>query len=125
MYGNYNKNLDYSTSSNDNVFNVSGQNIMSNNKSIDAILNENKKLKFEINKKNKEIEIAKKRLDMLEKEIAQYRKQKNNNPAKNRGRSVGMRNNVNLNNNNDYGFGFNVGMFNENDPFNDPFFNFQ
>ena len=95
---------------------------MSNNKSIDVILNENKKLKSEISKKNKEIENAKKRLNILQKEIEKYRKQKNNNQIKNRGKSVGMRNNVNYNN---YNNGFNGGgMFNSNDPFDDSFFKF-
>ena len=120
----YNKNLDNLSSS--NVFNVSGQNIMSNGKNIDSILNENKKLKVEISKKNKEIENARKRLQILEREIEYIKKQKNNNQIKNRGRSVGMRsnaNNIHLNNyiNND----FNEGMlFNDNDPFNDSFFQF-
>ena len=120
----YNKNLDNLSSS--NVFNVSGQNIMSNGKNIDSILNENKKLKVEISKKNKEIENARKRLQILEREIESIKKQKNNNQIKNRGRSVGMRsnaNNIHLNNyiNND----FNEGMlFNDNDPFNDSFFQF-
>ena len=129
MFGNYNKNADYNVS-NDSIFNVSGQNIMSNNKSIDVILNENKKLKSEINKKNKEIENAKKRLNILQKEIEKYRRQNNNNQIKNRGKSVGMRNNVNYNNYNNYNNinynnGFNRGgMFNDNDPFNDSFFKF-
>ena len=124
MYNNYNKNSDNLSSS--NIFNVSGQNIMSNAKNIDTILNENKKLKIEISKKNKEIEYAKKRLEILEREIESIKKQKNNNQIKNRGRSVGMRinaNNINVNNyfNND----FNGGMFiNDNDPFNDSFFQF-
>ena len=121
MFRNYNKNQDFNTSSNDNIFNVSGQNIMTNNRSIDAILNENKKLKLEISRKNKEIENAKKRLNIIEKEIEKLRRQKNND-VKNRGRSVGIRNNnINYNNND---IGFNGGMFNDNDPFNDSFFKF-
>ena len=120
----YNKNLDNLSSS--NVFNVSGQNIMSNGKNIDSILNENKKLKVEISKKNKEIENARKRLQILEREIESIKKQKNNNQIKNRGRSVGMRsnaNNIHLNNyiNNDFNEGI---LFNDNDPFNDSFFQF-
>ena len=123
MFGNYNKNSDISTS-NSNIFNVSGQNIMTNNKSIESILSENKKLKEEILKKNKEIDNAKKRLNIIEEEIRSLRRQKNNNnQIRNRGKSVGMRNNINLNNN--YNNGFNGGMFNNNDdPFSDPFFNF-
>ena len=123
MFGNYNKNSDISTS-NSNIFNASGQNIMTNNKSIESILSENKKLKAEIFKKNKDIENAKKRLNIIEEEIRSLKRQKNNNnQIKNRGRSVGMRNNINLNNN--YNSGFNGGMFNNNDdPFSDPFFNF-
>ena len=120
MYGKFNKNNNEYTSSTDNVFNVSGQNIMTNNRSIDAILNENKKLKLEISRKNKEIENAKKRLNIIEKEIEKLRRQKNND-VKNRGRSVGIRNNINYNNND---IGFNGGMFNDNDPFNDSFFKF-
>ena len=121
MFSNYNKNSEKLSHS--NIFNVSGQNIMTNGKNIDTILNENKKLKIEINKKNKEIENAKKRLQILEREIESLKKQKKSNQIKNRGRSVGMRSNVNVNNyiNND----FNGGMFiNDNDPFNDSFFQF-
>ena len=124
MYNNYNKNSDNLSSS--NIFNVSGQNIMSNTKNIDTILSENKKLKIEISKKNKEIENAKKRLQILEKEIESIKKQKNNNQIKNRGRSVGMRSNANnINVNNYFNNDFNGGMFiNDNDPFNDSFFQF-
>ena len=124
MYNNYNKNSDNLSSS--NIFNVSGQNIMSNAKNINTILNENKKLKVEISKKNKEIENAKKRLQILEKEIESIKKQKNNNQIKNRGRSVGMRSNANnINVNNYFNNDFNGGMFiNDNDPFNDSFFQF-
>ena len=124
MYNNYNKNSDNLSSS--NIFNVSGQNIMSNTKNIDTILSENKKLKVEISKKNKEIENAKKRLQILEKEIESIKKQKNNNQIKNRGRSVGMRSNANnINVNNYFNNDFNGGMFiNDNDPFNDSFFQF-
>ena len=136
MFGN-NKRPNYN-SSNDNIFNVSGQNIMTNGKNVDAIINENIKLKAEISKKNREIEDAKKRLQIIEREIAQLRKQKNNNSnnqIKNRGRSVGMKNNFNNINYNDNNFsnnnynnnfiGFSGGMINENDPFNDSFFQFQ
>ena len=124
MYNNYNKNSDNLSSS--NIFNVSGQNIMSNTKNIDTILSENKKLKIEISKKNKEIENAKKRLQILEKEIESIKKQKTNNQIKNRGRSVGMRSNANnINVNNYFNNDFNGGMFiNDNDPFNDSFFQF-
>ena len=124
MFNNYNKNSDNLSSS--NIFNVSGQNIMSNAKNIDAILNENKKLKVEISKKNKEIENAKKRLLILEREIESIKKQKNNNQIKNRGKSVGMRSNANnINVNNYFNNDFNGGMFmNDNDPFNDSFFQF-
>ena len=124
MYNNYNKNSDNLSSS--NIFNVSGQNIMSNAKNINTILSENKKLKVEISKKNKEIENAKKRLQILEKEIESIKKQKNNNQIKNRGRSVGMRSNANnINVNNYFNNDFNGGMFiNDNDPFNDSFFQF-
>ena len=120
MKGHYNKNQNYNIS-NDNIFNVSGQNIMSNSKSIETILNENRSLKSEINKTNKEIENARKRLNIIEREIERLRKQNNNN-YKNRGRSVGIRNNTNVNNNNNYGYI--GGMFNESDPFNDSFFQF-
>ena len=124
MFNNYNKNSDNLSSS--NIFNVSGQNIMSNGKNIDTILNENKKLKVEISKKNKEIENAIKRLQILEREIESLKKQKNNNQIKNRGRSVGMRSNANnINVNNYFNNDFNGGMFiNDNDPFNDSFFQF-
>ena len=124
MYNNYNKNSDNLSSS--NIFNVSGQNIMSNAKNINTILSENKKLKVEISKKNKEIENAKKRLQILEREIESIKKQKNNNQIKNRGRSVGMRSNANnINVNNYFNNDFNGGMFiNDNDPFNDSFFQF-
>ena len=132
MYGNYNKNKNQYTSSSDNVFNVSGQNIMSNNMELEKVLKENKQLKLEISKKNKEIEDVKKRLNIIQKEIDKIKKQKNNtiNGNKNRGRSVGIRNNINLinNYNNNYNNNnnnlFTGGMFNDNDPFNDPFFKF-
>ena len=140
MYGKFNKNNNEYTSSTDNVFNVSGQNIMSNNMNLEKVLRENNQLKVEINKKNKEIEDAKKRLNILQREIDKVKKQKNNtiNGNKNRGRSVGIRNNINLNNNynrnNNYNNNYNNynnnnnmfsgGMFNDNDPFNDPFFKF-
>ena len=120
MFQNYNKNSDNVKSSSNNIFNVSGQNIMSN-KNIDAILKENRELRKEINMKNKEIENAKKKLNILEKQIKSLKNQ-NNNQIKIRGRSVGMRNNINLNNFNN--IGFNGGMLNNNDPFNDSFFKF-
>ena len=124
MLGNYRNDSDYS-----NIFNVSGQNIMTNNKNIQTILNENKNLKKEISIKNRQIEDAKKRLNIIEREIENLRKQKNyNNRNQNRGRSVGMRN-THFNNNNNYINNnlnnINIGMFNENDPFNDSFFQFQ
>ena len=140
MYGKYNKNTNEYTSSSDNVFNVSGQNIMSNNMNLEKVLRENSQLKVEISKKNKEIEDAKKRLNILQREIDKIKRQKNNtiNGNKNRGRSVGIRNNINLNNNynhnnnyNNYNYNnnnnnlFSGGMFNDNDPFNDPFFKFE
>ena len=137
MYGNYNKNTNEYTSSSDNVFNVSGHNIMSNNMNLEKVLRENSQLKVEITKKNKEIEDAKKRLNIIQIEIDKIKKQKNNtiNGNKNRGRSVGIRNNINLNNNynnnyNNYNYNNNNnnffgGMFNDNDPFNDPFFKFE
>ena len=113
------------------IFNKSGQNIMTNNKNLESILSENKKLKVEINRKNKEIEDAKKRLSILEKEIQRARRLNNNNNKNNlnnknntnntnRGRSVGIKriNHNNINNNN---FG---GMFGDSDPFNDSFFKF-
>ena len=140
MYGKYNKNANEYTSSSDNVFNVSGHNIMSNNMNLEKVLRENNQLKVEISKKNKEIEDAKKRLNILQREIDKIKRQKNNtiNGNKNRGRSVGIRNNINLNNNynhnnnyNNYNYNnnnnnlFSGGMFNDNDPFNDPFFKFE
>ena len=138
MYGKYNKNTNEYTSSSDNVFNVSGHNIMSNNMNLEKVLRENNQLKVEISKKNKEIEDAKKRLNILQREIDKIKKQKYNtiNGNKNRGRSVGIRNNINLNNNynhnnnyNNYNYNnnnlFSGGMFNDNDPFNDPFFKFE
>ena len=140
MYGKYNKNTNEYTSSSDNVFNVSGHNIMSNNMNLEKVLRENSQLKVEIGKKNKEIEDAKKRLNILQREIDKIKRQKNNtiNGNKNRGRSVGIRNNINLNNNynhnnnyNNYNYNnnnnnlFSGGMFNDNDPFNDPFFKFE
>ncbi len=125
MFRNYNKNSDYNNSSNDNVFNISGQNIMSNNRDINDIIKENSKLKSEILKKNREIENAKKRINIIQREIENYKKQKNNNNhIKNRGKSVGMRYN-NYNNNNYNEGGFFGGMFNNNDPFSDSFFQFQ
>ena len=60
MYRNYDKNKNNISSSND-IFNKSGQNIITNKKNLDIILNENKRLRIEINKKNKEIEQAQKR----------------------------------------------------------------
>ena len=140
MYGKYNKNTNEYTSSSDNVFNVSGHNIMSNNMNLEKVLRENNQLKVEISKKNKEIEDAKKRLNILQREIDKIKKQKYNtiNGNKNRGRSVGIRNNINLNNNynhnnnyNNYNYNnnnnnlFSGGIFNDNDPFNDPFFKFE
>ena len=107
---------------------------------LEKVLRENNQLKVEISKKNKEIEDAKKRLNILQREIDKIKKQKNNtiNGNKNRGRSVGIRNNINLNNNynhnnnyNNYNYNnnnnnlFSGGMFNDNDPFNDPFFKFE
>ena len=101
---------------------------MTNSKNLEAILNENKKLKIEINKKNKEIEDAKKRLGILEKEIQKVRRQNNSNHNNklntNRGKSVGIKrvnhNNINNNINNNFG----GGMFGDGDPFNDSFFKF-
>ena len=128
MYRNYNK----SNNSSD-IFNKSGQNVMTNNKNVDSILLENKKLRIEINKKNKEIEDAKKRLNILEKEIQRVKKMNNNNNLNNRnnngnrGKSVGIKrvnynnfNNMNNNINNNFG----GGMFGDSDPFNDSFFKF-
>ena len=98
---------------------------MTNNRNYEDIIKENLKLKSQIKEKNREIEKAKKRLNILEKEVQNMRRQKNNNKIKNRGKSVGMRNNINLNNNYDNdAFNINGGMFNNNDPFSDPFFNF-
>ena len=78
--------------------------------------------------KNKEIEDAKKRLSIIEKEIQRIKRQKqnnnnnrtNNNNQTSRGRSVGIKkvNHNNLMNN------FGGGMFGDNDPFNDSFFKF-
>ena len=121
MFQNYNKNLDNDIFSSNNIFNVSGQNIIANNKNIEEILRENKKLKFEINKKNKEIENAKKKLNILQNEIQRFRIQRNKRQTKNRGKSVGIRNNNYINNYNNNEF--NGGMFNDNDPFSDSFFN--
>ena len=70
MYGNnYNKNSDNFNSSNENIFNISGQNVMSDKRNIDSILSENKKLRTEIMKKDKAIEEAKKRINILQREI--------------------------------------------------------
>ena len=127
MYRNYDKNKNNISSSND-VFNKSGQNIITNKKNLDIILNENKRLRIEINKKNKEIEQAQKRLNILEKEIQNARRQKNinnnmhNKINSNRGKSVGIRKTTNNINNNF--FGGQIGMFGESDPFNDSFFKF-
>ena len=121
MFQNYNKNLDNDIFSSNNIFNVSGQNIMTNNKNIEEILRENKKLKSEINKKNKEIENAKKKLNILQNEIQRFRIQRNKRQTKNRGKSVGIRNNNYINNYNNNEF--NGGMFTDNDPFSDSFFN--
>ena len=122
MYRNYDKNKNNNSTSSD-IFNQSGQNIMTNRKNLDSILNENKQLKIEINKKNKEIEDAKKRLSILEKEIQRAKKQNNNINNKTnvtRGKSVGIKrvNRNNINNN------FGGGMFGDGDPFNDSFFKF-
>ena len=100
---------------------------MTNMKSLDSILNENKRLKVEINKKNKEIEDSKKRLNILEKEIQNAKRQNNNNNKynkinSNRGRSVGIKK-VNNNINKNF-FGGEIGMFGDSDPFNDSFFKF-
>ena len=126
MYRNYDKSKNSS-----DIFNKSGQNIMTNNKNLESILSENKKLKVEINRKNKEIEDAKKRLSILEKEIQRAKKLNNNNnninnkTNTNRGKSVGIKrinhNNINHNFNNNNNFG---GMFGDSDPFNDSFFKF-
>ena len=127
MFRNYNKS---NTNTSTDIFNKSGQNIMSNNKNLKDILSENQKLKLEITKKNKEIEDAKKRLSIIEKEIQRIKRQKqnnnnnnnrtNNNNQTSRGRSVGIKkvNHNNLMNN------FGGGMFGDNDPFNDSFFKF-
>ena len=125
MYRNYDKNKNNNSTSSD-IFNQSGQNIMTNRKNLDSILNENKRLKIEINKKNKEIEDAKKRLNILEKEIQNAKRQNNNNKYNkinsNRGRSVGIKK-VNNNTNKNF-FGGEIGMFGDSDPFNDSFFKF-
>ena len=119
MYRNYNKsNTNIST----DIFNKSGQNVMSNNKTLQNILTENQKLKEEINRKNKEIEDAKKRLNILEKEVQRVKGQKQNNKNQtNRGRSVGIKR---VNHNNIINNNFGGGMFGDNDPFNDSFFKF-
>ena len=112
--------------SSSDIFNKSGQNIMTNNKNLDSILNENKRLRVEINRKNKEIEDAKKRLNILEKEIQKARRLNNNKNNlnyknnTNRGKSVGIKR-INHNNNFNNNFG---GMFGDSDPFNDSFFKF-
>ena len=125
MYRNYDKNKNNNSTSSD-IFNQSGQNIMTNRKNLDSILNENKRLKIEINKKNKEIEDAKKRLNILEKEIQNAKRQNNNNKYNkinsNRGKSVGIKK-VNNNINKNF-FGGEIGMFGDGDPFNDSFFKF-
>ena len=119
MYRNYDKNKNNSS----DIFNKSGQNVMNKGKDLESILQENKQLKIEINKKNKEIEDAKKRLNILEKEIQRVKRMNNNNinNTSNRGRSVGIKR-VNHNNNTNNFFG--GGMFGDNDPFNDSFFKF-
>ena len=119
MYRNYDKNKNNSS----DIFNKSGQNVMNKGKNLESILLENKQLKIEINKKNKEIEDAKKRLNILEKEIQRVKRMNNNNinNASNRGKSVGIKR-VNHNNNTNNFFG--GGMFGDNDPFNDSFFKF-
>ena len=120
MFRNYDKAKNTNSS---DVFNKSGQSIMTNRRNLESILNENKQLKIEINKKNKEIEDAKKRLSILEKEIQRAKKQNNNINNKTnvtRGKSVGIKrvNRNNINNN------FGGGMFGDGDPFNDSFFKF-
>ena len=118
MYRNYDKNKNNSS----DIFNKSGQNVMNKGKDLESILLENKQLKIEINKKNKEIEDAKKRLNILEKEIQRVKRMNNNNninTTSNRGKSVGIKR-VNHNTNNFFG----GGMFGDNDPFNDSFFKF-
>ena len=119
MYRNYDKNKNNSS----DIFNKSGQNVMNKGKDLESILQENKQLKIEINKKNKEIEDAKKRLNILEKEIQRVKRMNNNNinNTSNRGKSVGIKR-VNHNNNTNNFFG--GGMFGDNDPFNDSFFKF-
>ena len=120
MYRNYDKNKNNSS----DIFNKSGQNVMNKGKDLESILQENKQLKIEINKKNKEIEDAKKRLNILEKEIQRVKRMNNNNNINNtvnRGKSVGIKR-VNHNNNTNNFFG--GGMFGDNDPFNDSFFKF-
>ena len=120
MYRNYDKNKNNSS----DIFNKSGQNVMNKGKDLESILQENRQLKIEINKKNKEIEDAKKRLNILEKEIQRVKRMNNNNNINNtvnRGKSVGIKR-VNHNNNTNNFFG--GGMFGDNDPFNDSFFKF-
>ena len=120
MYRNYDKNKNNSS----DIFNKSGQNVMNKGKDLESILQENKQLKIEINKKNKEIEDAKKRLNILEKEIQRVKRMNKNNNinnSSNRGKSVGIKR-VNHNNNTNNFFG--GGMFGDNDPFNDSFFKF-
>ena len=103
--------------SDDSIFNISGQNIMSNNMSNNSLALENKRLKIEINKKNKEIEDCKRRVNNLQEEIRKLKNKPNNNKESNRGRSVVVKNNNNYNN---YMRG---GMFgNYDDPFNSSFF---
>ena len=110
--------------STDNVFNISGQNIMTNNRNVIDILKENQKLKADIIKTNREIENAKKRISIIKREIENYKRKKiKNNQVKNRGNSVGIRNNINYNNNYNESE-YNGGMFNEKDPFADSFFQF-
>ena len=113
------KNTNYSSKDREDssIFNKSGQNVMSNNMSNDKLVLENKRLKIEINKKNKEIEDCKKRVNILQEEIKKLKNITGSNKDKNRGRSVGMKNNINYNN---YMKG---GMFgNYDDPFNSSFF---
>ena len=75
MYRNYDKNKNNNSTSSD-IFNQSGQNIMTNRKNLDYILNENKRLKIEINKKNKEIEDAKKKIKYSRKRNTKCKKTK-------------------------------------------------
>ena len=118
------RNYDKKSNNSSDIFNKSGQNVMKNNKNLESILLENKQLKIEINKKNKEIEDAKKRLNILEKEIQRVKRMNNNNTNNksntNRGKSVGIKR-VNHNNNNNF---FGGAMFGDTDPFNDSFFKF-